>query len=101
MNNAAAILAAESRAARAEFAALETQIRLAITRARLAELETADARRKDAEATAAVRQLVLAGAISKGDTFAQHEWKNKLLADVALIPLCLCHPYNQRKRATK
>ncbi|HEX4348954.1 MAG TPA: hypothetical protein VH251_01135 [Verrucomicrobiae bacterium] len=98
MNTAAAIAAAESRAHRAEIAALETQIRLAIAHDRLAELETVAARRRDAEAERAVRQLVTRGAIGKGDAFTMHEWKNKFLADAALIPLAVGKVFNMRVR---
>jgi predicted ATPase with chaperone activity len=101
MNTANTIAEIEGRAARAEAAALETQIQLVVTQSRLADLEAAAAKRKDVEATAAVRQMVFAGAIGSGDTFTQHEWKNKFLADAALIPLCIGKPYNQRKRAIK
>ena len=101
MKNTGSIAAAESRAHRAEIAALETHVELVVARRRIAEIEAAEARRKDAEATAAVRQLVTRGAIGKGDVFAHNEWKRKFIADRALIPLCLCRPFNQRKRASK
>lgn len=98
MKTAPAIIAAEARAERAEAAALEKQVELAITRARLAEMETEAANRQDAEATSAVRQLVSRGAIKPGDTFNQHFFKAQFLADTALIPLCLCKPFNNRRR---
>ena len=101
MNDAAAILAAESRAHRAEIAALESHVELVIARRRIAEIEAAEARRKDMEATSAVRQLVTRGVIKSADVFHQHYFKAQFVSDAALIPLCLCKPFNMRKRATK
>jgi hypothetical protein len=98
MNNVADIAAAETRAARAESSALDAQIRLAVTRARLDELETAETRRNDAAANHAVRQLVSAGVIKPADTFAQHEMKSQFVSDPALIPLAVGRPFNRRVR---
>ncbi len=97
MSNTADIAEIEARAARAEAAVLDAQVRLAITRARLDELEAATAKRRDADAERAVRHLVFAGVIGKGDVFTHYEWKQKFLADPALIPLAIGEPYNQRK----
>jgi hypothetical protein len=100
MNNPDAIAEAEVRAARAEAAALETRIRLVIVQARLAELEAAATERRDAEAERAVRRMVSSGVIGKGDTFTAHAWKQKFLADPALVPLAIGKVFNQRKRVT-
>jgi len=98
MNDTATIAAIEARAARSEAAALELQIRLAITRARLDELEAAATERRDAAAERTVRQLVLSGVIGKADTFTTHELKAQFLADPALIPLAIGKTFNLRKR---
>jgi homoaconitase/3-isopropylmalate dehydratase large subunit len=101
MNQSAAIAAAEARADRAEEAALDSKIRLAVTNSRLTELEAAAAIRQDAMATAAVRQLVTQGAIRRDDAFQQHEWKAQFLADAALIPLAIGRTFNQKRRLIK
>jgi hypothetical protein len=101
MSDAAAIAAAESRAHRAEIAALESHVELVIARRRIAEIEAAQTKRKDTAATAAVRQLLTRGVIKSADVFHQHYFKAQFVSDAALIQLCLCQPFNQRKRATK
>ena len=101
MNDAAAISEIEARAERAEAAALESQIQLAVTRARIAELEATAAKRRDADAERAVRKMVLAGDIGKGDTFTQHEYKAKFITDPSLIFLAVTKPFNMKTRVTK
>lgn len=100
MNDHAAIIAAESRADRAESAALSAEIQLAITRTRLAELEATAAMRRDAVATAAVMALVRLGTVRRDD-FTMQVWKQKFLNDAALITLAVGKTFNMRKRATK
>jgi len=92
-----AIAAAERRTLRAEAAALQTEFRLAIARAKIAEFETAAAKRKDADAIRAVRQMVATGAIRKADTFAQHEYTATFMTDPTLIPLAIGKAFNARK----
>ena len=90
----------ETRAEQAEARAIASEIRLAIMRARLAELETEAARRSDAEAERAVRQLVFAGAIRR-DLFAHHQMKATLLKDPSVIPLAIGKVFNQRSTKQK
>lgn len=91
----------EARASESERRAITAEIQLGITRARVADLEKSAAEAKDRLATAAVQAMVASGAIRRDDTFNQNFFKAQFLADAALMPLCLCKPFNQRKRVTK
>jgi hypothetical protein len=96
--NTTAILAAESRAEQAERRAFERQIELVIVQRRLADVEAIAAKRRDAEATCAVRHLVSCGVIKSSDLFNQHLIKAQFLADPGLILLATVKPYNQKVR---
>lgn len=98
MNTAAAIAAAETRAEQAEARALAKQIELVMVRRHLSEFEAAAARRREAEAERAVQAMVARCVIRRDDTFTQHEFRSKFIADPGLIFLSVTKPFNQRVR---
>jgi hypothetical protein len=97
MSTANTIAEIEARAEQAERRALETEIKLGITRARLAEMEKSAAEARDAEATGAIRQLVARGVIRRDDNFTMHEWKQKFLDDPELVTFVAMKPFNRRR----
>ena len=84
------IAEAKAHARRAERAALEAQIRLAIVQDKITVLETAEARRQRVLVQTAVEKLVKADALRPDDHAGQFDMTAQLLSDPAgLIPLAL------------
>jgi rhamnose utilization protein RhaD (predicted bifunctional aldolase and dehydrogenase) len=100
MSNAQKLSEAEAETRRAERAALDAKIRLAVTEDKIAAHERAEAKHQRALVQSAVQQMVKSGAIRPDDHAAQLDMAGQLLCDPSLIPLALT-PRIFRQRNSK
>jgi rhamnose utilization protein RhaD (predicted bifunctional aldolase and dehydrogenase) len=90
MTKAQKLADAKAETRRAERAALDAKIRLAIVREKLDAHETAEARRQRVLVQTAVERMVKAGALRPDDHAGQFDMTAQLLSDPSgLIPLAL------------
>ena len=100
MTNAQKLAEAEANTRRAERAALDAIIRLAIVNDKIAAHEKAEAKHQRALVQSAVAKLVQSGAIRPDDFAGQFDMTEQFLSDPSLIPLALT-PRVFRQRNSK
>jgi len=90
MSDAEQISEAKAHARRAERAAFDAKIRLAIVQDKITAHETTEARRQRILVQTAVERMVKSGALRPGDHAGQFDMTAQLLSDPSgLIPLAL------------
>lgn len=82
-----AVSKADLRAAQAELKEIKAQIALSQANEKMGALESAESKRKEEGAEAAVNAMVASGAIPVRDNELQATYKAKFIADPSLIPL--------------
>ncbi|MGB7749296.1 MAG: hypothetical protein WBN75_18640 [Verrucomicrobiia bacterium] len=90
------LVAAKAEARRAERAALDAKIRLAIVREKLDTHETAEAKQQRALVESAVKKLIATGAVHPGDHYGQFHVLEQLVKDPSLVTLALQKIYRAR-----
>jgi rhamnose utilization protein RhaD (predicted bifunctional aldolase and dehydrogenase) len=100
MTNAKQLAEAEAQTRRAERAAMNAEIRLAIVDDKIAAHERAEAKHQRALVQSALEQMVKSGAIRADDHAAQLHMAGQLITDPSLIPLSLT-PRIFRQRNSK
>jgi rhamnose utilization protein RhaD (predicted bifunctional aldolase and dehydrogenase) len=89
MSAAEQIAEAKAEARRAERAALDAKIRLAIVQDKITAHETAEARRQKVLIQSAVKKMVATGAVHAGDHYGQFRMLEQLARDPSLVTLAL------------